>query len=85
MVRPSTTTLGHANRLRNSRGSLLNIVTMSTVRCETCGDHYAIEHPFGAEDSALAKRQASWLTDGFRSDHVLNNKHPASIPLPDLR
>ncbi len=75
---------GNAKRLRNSHGSLNGIVTMGTVSCETCGFHYAIEHPAGAADEALAQRQSAWLVERFVWDHIQETKHSGSVHLPFL-
>ena len=84
MVATAAQSFGNAKRLRNSHGSLNGIVTMTTVRCETCGFHYAIEHPAGAGDEALAHRQAAWLAERFVWDHIQETKHSGSIRLPLL-
>ncbi|ABF39257.1 hypothetical protein Acid345_0252 [Candidatus Koribacter versatilis Ellin345] len=84
MVGATAQTFGNAKRLRNAHGSLNGIVTMTTVCCETCGFHYAIEHPAGAGDEALAQRQAAWLADRFVWDHIQENKHSGSVRLPLL-
>jgi hypothetical protein len=84
MVGAPAQNFGHAKRMRNSHTSLANIVTMTTIHCETCGCHYAIEHPSGTQDEGLAKRQALWLADRFVWDHIQENRHPGSIPLPIL-
>ena len=84
MIDTPSTTLGWAKRMRNARETLQGIVTMRTVRCDTCGSCYAIEHPSGGSDDKLADRQGRWLEERFASDHIQENKHPASIPLPVL-
>lgn len=70
--------------MRSARGALTHIVAMTTVRCETCGFQYVIEYPAGAGDAELAQRQAHWLAERFVWDHIQENKHTGSIPLPIL-
>ena len=84
MVTATVQSFGNAKRMRKSHESLSSIVTMATVCCETCGFHYAIEHPVGAGDEALAQRQAAWLAERFVWDHIQEVKHSGSIRLPFL-
>jgi hypothetical protein len=82
MVTDTAQSFGNAKRMRNSQGPLTNIVTMTTVCCDKCGFHYAIEHRAGAEDASLATRQAAWLADRLVWDHIQESKHQGSIRLP---
>jgi hypothetical protein len=84
MVGGSSRTFGHAKRMRNSHAVLTKLVSMARVHCETCGFQYAIEHPAGTQDEALAQRQAEWLAERFVWDHIQETRHPGSIPLPIL-
>jgi hypothetical protein len=75
---------GIAKRLRHNSESLTNLVVMSITVCEQCGARFAIGHRPALQDPGLAARQAVWLRDQFVWDHIQENKHPGSKPLPGL-
>jgi len=58
---------------------------MLTVVCYQCGAQFAIAHHSESQDQALAERQAIWLADKFVWDHIQENNHQGSIPLPGSR
>jgi len=55
---------------------------MMTVVCDECGARFAVAHRPAFQDPGLAERQAAWLKDQFVWDHIQENKHSRSIPLP---
>ena len=78
------TSYGMAKRLRRSGESTPNTVVMATVVCEQCGAQFAITHRPAFQDASLAQRQVFWLKDRFVWDHIQENKHSGSTPLPGL-
>lgn len=58
---------------------------MTTVRCDQCGERFAISHPSASQDQVLANRQAIWLADKFVWDHIQETGHRSLIQLPALR
>jgi hypothetical protein len=75
---------GTAKRLRNSVPIQTYSVTMTTVKCEQCGEKFAIAHRTELQDAPLATRQAAWLSEKFVWDHIQETKHTGSIRLPFL-
>ena len=57
---------------------------MTDVVCAECGVRFQITHQASASDVQLAERQAAWLADQFVWDHIQEQKHRASIELPQL-
>jgi hypothetical protein len=76
---------GVARRLRGPAEHPSNTVLMETVVCSNCGQRFAIRHDPAVQDIALAKRQASWVTDKLVWDHIQERKHHGSIDLPKLQ
>jgi hypothetical protein len=52
------------------------------VVCPQCGDQFSVMNEWPFIDTALAKRHETWLLDRFVWDHIQENKHKGSIPLP---
>jgi hypothetical protein len=73
---------GMAKRLRHQSDILDNFVVMTIIVCDKCGARFAIGHRPALQDAGLAERQAAWLVDQFVWDHIQENKHPGSKPLP---
>ena len=87
MVTPSMTgqqpmSYGTAKRLRHNVQTFSTAGLMTTVVCDECGARFAITHIPPFQDVALAEKQAAWLKDKFVWDHIQENKHSGSIPLP---
>ena len=76
--------VGTARRVRRGMTTLADCTVMTSVVCSQCGMHFHITHRAPACDEALASRQAAWLADQFVWDHIQENKHRASIDLPQL-
>jgi len=55
------------------------------VVCPECGDRFSVMNQWPCMDTALAERHATWLLDHFVWDHIQENKHKGSIPLPTLK
>lgn len=55
------------------------------VACPQCGDRFSIMNEWPCIDMALAERHTAWLLDRFVWDHIQENKHKGSIPLPLLK
>ena len=87
MVSPSEQ-FGPQGIARRVRKSMLpgspNFTVMTVVVCGDCGAEFQIGHRSNYQDSSLAGRQAVWLADKFVWDHIQENKHPASVDLPEL-
>ena len=73
---------GTAKRLRKNTESAPDMLVMTTVVCYQCGAKFSIAHRSACPDQALAERQALWLADKFVWDHIQENNHQSSIPLP---
>ena len=82
---PESLSNGTAKRLRKNTESAPGTVVMTTVVCYQCGAQFAIGHRSASQDQALAARQAIWLADKFVWDHIQENNHQGSIPLPGAR
>jgi hypothetical protein len=82
-LNPGPPRIPTAKRLRkqNASAGLLES-TNFIVACPRCGDRFAVspEGPFADPD--LAARHTTWLLDRFVWDHIQENKHRSSIPLP---
>jgi hypothetical protein len=79
---------GTARRLRknvdNRRDAdlMTEVAIMTTVKCDQCGERFAISHPSASQDQVLAGRQAIWLADKFVWDHIQETGHRGLIHLP---
>ena len=73
---------GTARRLRRNAESVPNNIVMTTVVCDECGERFAVVHRPAFQDASVAERQATWLKDRFVWDHIQEQKHSWSIPLP---
>jgi hypothetical protein len=82
---PQSGSNGTAKRLRRNMESPPGKVVMLTVVCYQCGAQFAIAHQSASQDQVLAERQAAWLADRFVWDHIQENNHQSSIPLPAAR
>ena len=69
-----------AKRLRKHNGELPD--TSLIVVCPQCGERYSIAGNVPCSDPALVQRHAAWLLDRFVWDHIQENRHRGSIPLP---
>jgi uncharacterized Zn finger protein (UPF0148 family) len=56
---------------------------MGTLRCDTCGEEFAILHEPAFVDKAVAERQAHWLEKVLAEEHERERRHPDRIQLPD--
>jgi len=75
---------GTARRMRPGLAISPAFTVMTEVVCGECGVRFHITHRAPANDGALAARQAVWLADKFVWDHIQENKHRASIELPEI-
>jgi hypothetical protein len=56
---------------------------MGVLRCDVCGEEFAIGHPPHAADRNTAERQAYWLERVLAEDHEREKRHDDRIELPD--
>jgi hypothetical protein len=56
---------------------------MGTLRCEGCGEEFAILQAPPFVDANVAARQAHWLEKILADEHEQERKHPDRIQLPD--
>jgi hypothetical protein len=56
---------------------------MGTVRCDGCGEEFAINHQPEFADRRLAEKQARWLEKVLAEEHERDKKHADRIELPD--
>jgi hypothetical protein len=56
---------------------------MGVLRCDICGEEFAIVHPPETSDTSTAERQAHWLEKILVEEHDREKKHPDRIELPD--
>jgi len=56
---------------------------MGTLRCDGCGEEFAILHDPLFVDHAVAARQAQWLEKVLADEHERERKHADRIVLPD--
>jgi len=56
---------------------------MGIVRCDGCGEEFAISHQPAFVDRWFAERQAAWLERVLAEEHEREKKHPDKIELPD--
>ena len=57
--------------------------TMGAVRCENCGEEFAIGHDPAFTSLVAAERQAHWLERVLADDHDGERPHPDRIVLPE--
>jgi len=60
-----------------------NLQTMGIVKCEACGEQFAIVHDPGSANPKRAEIQAKWLEKSLAAEHELSREHPDKIELPD--
>jgi len=56
---------------------------MGTLRCDGCGEEFAILHDPLFVDRTVAARQARWLEKVLADDHERERTHADRIQLPD--
>lgn len=56
---------------------------MGTLRCDTCGEVFAIFHEPSFVNERAAERQALWLEKVLAEEHERDRRHPDRIQLPD--
>jgi hypothetical protein len=56
---------------------------MGVLRCDVCGEEFAIGHPPHAADRNAAERQAHWLERVLAEDHEREKRHDDRIELPN--
>jgi hypothetical protein len=56
---------------------------MGTLRCDGCGDVFAIEHQQEFADKWVTEKQAHWLEKVLAEEHEREKKHANRIELPD--
>jgi hypothetical protein len=56
---------------------------MGTLRCDGCGEQFAIFHDPAFVDKTVAERQAHWLEKVLAEEHASERKHPDRIELPE--
>jgi hypothetical protein len=66
-----------------TREQALAFKEMGTLRCEGCGEEFAILHDPAFMDKAVAERQARWLEKALAEEHERERKHPDRIQLPE--
>jgi hypothetical protein len=66
-----------------SREKAVGLQEMGTVRCDGCGEEFAINHEPALVDKSLAEKQAGWLERVLADDHQCDRKHPDRIELPN--
>ena len=82
MKRETRTPTATARRLRKL--DRVDLESELIIVCPDCGDSFSIVGQVPCLDSALARSRGAWLLDQFVWDHIQENKHKASITLPDL-
>ena len=55
---------------------------MGTLRCDGCGEEFAILHDPSFVDPAAAGQQARWLEKVLAEEHDRERTHPDRIQLP---
>lgn len=65
------------------KASMANPKEMGTLRCEGCGEEFAIYHESESTDKRAAERQAHWLEKVLAEEHERERKHPDRIDLPE--
>jgi hypothetical protein len=66
-----------------TRDRQLDFREMGTLRCDACGEEFAILHDPSIGDMGAAARQAHWLEKVLADEHDRQRKHPDRIQLPD--
>jgi hypothetical protein len=56
---------------------------MGTLRCEGCGEEFAILHDPLLPNAETAARQAQWLEKVLSDEHERERKHPDRVQLPE--
>ncbi|HLV86616.1 MAG TPA: hypothetical protein VKV39_06525 [Candidatus Sulfotelmatobacter sp.] len=58
-------------------------VEMGILRCDGCGEEFALFQDPGFTDKAVAGRQAHWLEKVLADEHERGHSHADRIQLPD--
>jgi hypothetical protein len=66
-----------------SREQAAGLQEMGTLRCDGCGEEFAINHQLAFVDKRLADKQAHWLEKVLAEEHERDKKHADRIELPD--
>jgi hypothetical protein len=72
-----------ATKKGQSREKAAEFQEMGTVRCDGCGEAFAIEHQQEFADKWVAEKQAHWLEKVLAEEHEREKKHADRIELPD--
>ena len=56
---------------------------MGILRCDGCGQEFALLHAPSFVDPAAAEQQARWLEKVLAEEHDRERTHPDRIQLPD--
>jgi hypothetical protein len=56
---------------------------MGTLRCDSCGEEFLINHQPASVDKWVADKQAKWLEKVLAEENERDKKHPDRIELPD--
>jgi hypothetical protein len=56
---------------------------MGTLRCDSCGEEFLINHHPTSVDKWVADKQAKWLEKVLAEENERDKKHPDRIELPD--
>lgn len=59
------------------------LVEMGVLRCDGCGEEFAILQDPSLMDKAAAGRQAHWLEKVLAEEHERQRSHADRIQLPD--
>jgi len=66
-----------------SREKVVGFQEMGTLRCDSCGEEFLINHQPASVDKWVADKQAKWLEKVLAEEHERDKKHPDRIELPD--
>ena len=66
-----------------SREKVVGFQEMGTLRCDSCGEEFLINHHPTSVDKWVADKQAKWLEKVLAEENERDKKHPDRIELPD--